>query len=253
VPFTLIRIMPLLLACSFVAVYGLIALALPTVIEATEPYYDTFTSIRWAMLQPHYLKLILAYLFNPFLRIAGDSLIRVGEPPVYVSSWEIIPIGIYFWVMFKVLSVCIADWARASEEAIKNLSEIVIVFAEQHCQGFWDWTINGVYRSLTWTQIVAPLTKFLLVHLIAVLAISALSALVQLNLSALIFFLLALGFLTLVGSYFSGLSFPFVNFIKMVHASRHDLLRHANKIKTEREFNEYIRNPHQFRLKEKTK
>lgn len=241
--------MPYALAWSYVTVYRLIPLALPTIIEITESY-DILTSLRWAMNVPYFFKLAMAFLLNPFLGRAGDSLIDPGKVAIEMTNWELISVAIYFWIVFSVLSTSIPAWVRASGEAIQKLSEIAIVLTEQHCQDFWNWTKKGVYKALTLTLILVPLIRFLLVHLIAVTAVSALSALVQINLIALMFLVLALGFLVLLGAYFRDAPFPFLSYINQVYASRNDLLRLANKLQTEREFNAYIRNPHQYEIKE---
>ena len=248
-PTILIRLMPFALAWSFIAVYRVIAFALPTVIKITEPY-DTLTSLRWAVNVPYFFKLAMAFLLNIFLRITGDSLIDPGKIAIEMTNWELIPVVLYFWITFSVLSTNIATWGKSSGEAIQMISETVIVLAEPRCQDFLNWAKKGIYRSLTWTLISVPLVRFLPAHLIAVVALSALSALVQIKFVAFIFFVLVLGCLTLWGNVFTHVPFPFLTYINMVYACRNDLLRLANIIKTERDFNAYIRNPYQYEIKE---
>lgn len=241
--------MPYSLAWSYVSVYRLIPWAVPTIIELTEPY-DTLTSIRWTMNAPYYGKLLLAFILNPFLKRAGDSLIDPGKVALEMTNWELIPVVLFFWSVFSVLSTYISVWAKSSGEAIQKLSEIDIVLAEPHCQDFRNWAKKGVYRSLTWTFLSVPLLRFLPANLIAVFGISGLSALVQLDIVAFIFFVVVLALLTLWGKSFTDVPFPFLTYINQVYASRHDLLRLANKLKTERDFNAYIRDPHQYEIKE---
>jgi len=237
--------MPYLLAWSYVSVYRLIPLAVPTIIELTEPY-DTLRSIRWTINVPYYSKLALAFILNPFLRRAGDYLIDPGNVAIDMTNWELIPVVMFLWTVFSILSTYIGIWSKSSGEAIQKLTEIDIVLAEPHCQDFLKWAKKGIYRSLTWSLIVVPLIRFLPAHLIAVFGISALSALVQLNFVAFIFFVLVLALLTLWGKSFTDVLFPFLAYINQVYASRNDLLRLANKLKTERDFNAYIRDPHEY-------
>lgn len=241
--------MPLALAWSFITVYLLISWVLPWVIEVTESYH-TLTCLTWAINVPYFFKLAMAFLLNPFLKRTGDSLIDPGELAIKMSNWEIILVIMYFWVIFSLLSKSIAAWAKASGEVIQKLWEIAIVFTEQHCQDYWGWTKRGVYRYATITLILAPVLRFLPVHLLGISALASLSALVQLNPVAFIFFVLAVGFVTLWLNLFSDVPFGYVAYINQVYASRNDLLRLANKLKTEREFNEYIRNPHKYEIKE---